>query len=51
MGRSVILHEKLKLPTNRGRLFYKYGVCSEGMKALEVNKFRALGMIDEVKGL
>jgi hypothetical protein len=30
------------------KLFHKYGGAL-GMKALEVNKFKALGMIDEIK--
>jgi tetratricopeptide (TPR) repeat protein len=42
-------YEKLKLsrPTEAD-YFYKYGGAL-GMKALEVNKFKALGMINEVK--
>jgi abortive infection bacteriophage resistance protein len=35
-GTKRYLTEKLKLPTNRGRLFYKYGGAL-GMKALGVN--------------
>ncbi|MBU0941886.1 MAG: hypothetical protein KKD36_10710 [Bacteroidetes bacterium] len=34
---------------NEADYFYKYGGAL-GMKALDVNKFKALGMIDEVKG-
>ena len=43
-------YEKLKISRpNEADYFYKYGGAL-GMKALEVNKFKALGMIDEVKG-
>ena len=47
---AVMYYEKLKIakPTEAD-YFYKYGGAL-GMKALEVNKFRALGMIDEIKG-
>jgi tetratricopeptide (TPR) repeat protein len=47
---ALSYYEKLKIarPTEAD-YFYKYGGAL-GMKALEVNKFRALGMIDEVKG-
>ena len=43
-------YEKLKQskPTEAD-YFYKYGGAL-GMKALEVNKFKALGMIDDIKG-
>ena len=43
-------YERLKIakPTEAD-YFYKYGGAL-GMKALDVNKFKALGMIDEVKG-
>ena len=43
-------YQKLKIakPTEAD-YYYKYGGAL-GMKALDVNKFKALGMIDEVKG-
>jgi tetratricopeptide (TPR) repeat protein len=47
---AISNYEKLKqLKPSEADYFYKYGGAL-GMKALEVNKFRALGMIDEVKG-
>jgi|TARA_R110002124_G_scaffold99961_7_gene246329 tetratricopeptide (TPR) repeat protein len=47
---ALSYYEKLKIarPTEAD-YFYKYGGAL-GMKALEVNKFKALGMIDDVKG-
>lgn len=46
---ALSYYEKLKqLRPTEADYFYKYGGAL-GMKALEVNKFRALGMIDEVK--
>ncbi|MFT5252767.1 MAG: tetratricopeptide (TPR) repeat protein [Flavobacteriales bacterium] len=47
---ALSYYEKLKqLRPTEADYFYKYGGAL-GMKALEVNKFKALGMIDEVKG-
>jgi len=47
---AISNYEKLKqLKPSEADYFYKYGGAL-GMKALEVNKFKALGMIDEVKG-
>lgn len=47
---ALVYYEKLKqLRPTEADYFYKYGGAL-GMKALEVNKFKALGMIDEVKG-
>lgn len=46
---ALSYYEKLKqLRPTEADYFYKYGGAL-GMKALEVNKFKALGMIDEVK--
>lgn len=47
---AVGYYKKLKLlKPSVANYFYKYGGAL-GMKALEVNKFKALGMIDEVRG-
>jgi tetratricopeptide (TPR) repeat protein len=47
---AVGYYKKLKMVKPSGaNYFYKYGGAL-GMKALEVNKFKALGMIDEVRG-
>jgi tetratricopeptide (TPR) repeat protein len=47
---AIMYYGKLKeLKPSEANFFYKYGGAM-GMKALEVNKFRALGMIDEIKG-
>jgi hypothetical protein len=49
MGWRGVLLQKVK--TNKtiwSKLLYKYGGAL-GMKALEVNKFKALGMIGEIK--
>ncbi|MEZ7497382.1 tetratricopeptide repeat protein [Flavobacterium sp. Arc3] len=46
---AIGYYEKLKdLKPTEANYFYKYGGAT-GMRALEVNKFRALGMIDEIK--
>lgn len=46
---AVSYYEKLKdLKPKEANYFYKYGGAI-GMRALEVNKFRALGMIDEIR--
>ncbi len=47
---AVGYYKRLKiLKPSVANYFYKYGGAL-GMKALEVNKFKALGMIDEVRG-
>lgn len=47
---AVSYYKKLKqLKPLVANYFYKYGGAL-GMKALEVNKFKAVGMIDEVRG-
>lgn len=47
---AIMYYRKLKeLKPSEANFFYKYGGAL-GMKALTVNKFRALGMIDEIKG-
>ncbi|MCD0473590.1 tetratricopeptide repeat protein [Flavobacterium sp. EDS] len=47
---AVVYYKKLKeLKPAVANNFYKYGGAL-GMKALEVNKFKALGMIDEIRG-
>lgn len=47
---AVGYYERLKgLKPSVANYFYKYGAAL-GMKALEVNKFKAFGMIDEVRG-
>ncbi|KVV13890.1 lipopolysaccharide assembly protein LapB [Flavobacterium sp. TAB 87] len=47
---ALVYYKKLKLTKpSEADYFYKYGGAL-GMKALTVNKFKALGMIDEVKG-
>lgn len=47
---AIKYYGKLKeLRPSEANFFYKYGGAL-GMKALTVNKFRALGMIDEIKG-
>lgn len=46
---AIRYYEKLKdLKPTEANYFYKYGGAT-GMRALEVNKFRALGMIDEIR--
>ncbi len=46
---AIVYYKKLKeLKPSEANFFYKYGGAL-GMKALQVNKFRALGMIDEIK--
>ncbi|EIA10317.1 secreted TPR-repeat containing protein [Flavobacterium frigoris PS1] len=46
---SISYYKKLiELKPSEADYFYKYG-GAKGMHALEVNKFRALGMIDEIK--
>jgi tetratricopeptide (TPR) repeat protein len=46
---AISYYEKLKgLKPKEANYFYKYGGAI-GMRALEVNKFRALGMIDEIR--
>ncbi len=48
--KAILYYKKLKvLKPLEADYFYKYGGAL-GMKAKEVNKFKALGMIDEVKG-
>ncbi|MFV8346708.1 tetratricopeptide repeat protein [Flavobacterium sp. ZB4P13] len=48
--KAVIYYKKLKvLKPSEANYHYKYGGAL-GMKAKESNKFKALGMIDEVKG-
>ena len=48
--KAISYYKKLKqLKPTEADYFYKYGGAM-GMKAKEVNKFRALGMIDEVRG-
>lgn len=47
--KAMSYYDKLrKLKPNEANYHYKYGGCL-GMKAKESNKFRALGMIDEIK--
>lgn len=47
---AVGYYEKLKeLKPSGANYFYKYGAAL-GMKALQVSKFKAFGMIDEVRG-
>lgn len=47
---ALIFYKKLKtLKPSEANFHYKYGGAL-AMKALSVNKFRALGMIDEIKG-
>jgi tetratricopeptide (TPR) repeat protein len=47
---AIKYYGKLKeLKPAEANFYYKYGGAI-GMKALTVNKFRALGMIDEIKG-
>ena len=47
--KAIHFYEKLKvLKPAEANYHYKYGGAL-GMKALEVNKFKALGMIDEIK--
>jgi tetratricopeptide (TPR) repeat protein len=46
---AIMYYGKLKqLKPSEANFFYKYGGAL-GMKALTVNKFKALGMIDEIK--
>lgn len=46
---AIFYYRKLKdLKPSEANYFYKYGGAT-GMRALEVNKFKALGMIDEIK--
>ncbi|TDE42485.1 hypothetical protein E0I26_13500 [Flavobacterium rhamnosiphilum] len=48
--KAIIYYKKLKvLKPSEANYHYKYGGAL-GMKAKESNKFKALGMIDEVKG-
>lgn len=47
--KAILYYKKLKdLKPSQADYFYKYGGAL-GMKAKETNKFKALGMIDEVK--
>lgn len=47
---AVVYYKKLKqLKPSGANYFYKYGAAL-GMKALGVSKFKAFGMIDEVRG-
>jgi len=47
--KAIVYYKKLKdLKPSQADYFYKYGGAL-GMKAKETNKFKALGMIDEVK--
>lgn len=47
--KGMFYYGKLKaLNPNNGEYYYKYGGCL-GMKAKDSNKFRALGMIDDIK--
>ena len=47
---AIKYYGKLKeLKASEANFYYKYGGAL-GMKALTVNKFKALGMIDEIKG-
>ncbi|WP_121312837.1 MULTISPECIES: tetratricopeptide repeat protein [unclassified Flavobacterium] len=47
--KAMSYYDKLrKLKPNEANYHYKYGGCL-GMKAKESNKFKALGMIDEIK--
>ncbi len=47
--KALLYYKKLKqLQPADGNYYYKYGGAL-GMKAKEVNKFKALGMIDEIK--
>ena len=42
-------YKKLKqLKPNEAEYFYKYGGCL-GMRAMKVNKFKALGLVDDIK--
>ncbi|TDE04486.1 tetratricopeptide repeat protein [Flavobacterium hiemivividum] len=46
---AIDYYEKLKnLKPSEADYFYKYGGAT-GMRALEVNKFKALGMIDDIR--
>ena len=47
--KAILYYKKLKdLKPSQANYYYKYGGAL-GMKAKEANKFKALGMIDEVK--
>ena len=47
--KAIVYYSKLKtLKPNEANYYYKYGGAM-GMKSLEVNKFKALGMIGEVR--
>ncbi|MEY4012318.1 MAG: hypothetical protein RIT22_1442 [Bacteroidota bacterium] len=47
--KALFYYKKLKqLQPDEANYYYKYGGAL-GMKAKEVNKFKALGMIDEIK--
>lgn len=47
--RGIVYYGKLKkLNPSNANYYYKYGGCL-GMKAKESNKFKALGMIDDIK--
>lgn len=48
-GKAAIYYKKLtQLKTNEADYFYKYGGCL-GMRAMEVNKFKAMGMVGDMK--
>lgn len=47
--KAIVYYKKIKqLQPNNAEYYYKYGGAL-GMKAKTVNKFKALGMIDEIK--
>ena len=47
--KAALYYKKLKeLKPTEADYFYKYGGCL-GMRALEVNKFKAFGMVDDMK--
>ena len=47
--KAMVYYEKLKkLNPSNANYYYKYGGCL-GMKAKECNKFKALGMINDIK--
>lgn len=47
--KTASYYKKLKqLKPTEAEYFYKYGGCL-GMRALEVNKFKAFGMVDDIK--
>ena len=48
--KAIVYYKKLvQLKPSEANYYYKYGGVL-GMKATQVNKFKAIGMIDEVKG-